>query len=114
MTSEISLDVTQTNIQINSVMIDNQNTIWAATTNGILHFDGTNWQVFTTADGLADNYIAGFIQDKSGSIWAYGFNSALNLYNGNSWQSFLQGDRIADIAQDRERESVAGYGPWGY
>ena len=39
--------------------------------------------------------------DKSGSIWAYGFNSALNLYNGNSWQSFLQGDRIADIAQDR-------------
>jgi ligand-binding sensor domain-containing protein len=60
--------VTQTNIPVNSVMIDNQNTIWAATTNGILHFDGTNWQVFTTANGLADNYIAGFIQAKSGSI----------------------------------------------
>ena len=93
--------VTQTNILVNSVMIDNQNIIWVATTNGVLHFDETNWQVFTTANGLADNYIAGFIQDKSGSIWAYGFNSALNLYNGNSWQSFLQGDRIADIAQDR-------------
>jgi ligand-binding sensor domain-containing protein len=93
--------VTQTNIPVNSVMIDNQNTIWAATTNGILHFDGTNWQVFTTADGLADNYIAGFIQDKSGSIWAYGFNNGLNLFNGHSWQSFLQDDRIADIAQDK-------------
>jgi len=93
--------VTQTNILVNSVMIDYQNTLWVATTNGILYFDGTNWQVFTTADGLADNDIAGFIQDKSGSIWAYGFNSALNLYNGNSWQSFLQSDRIADITQDR-------------
>jgi Predicted periplasmic ligand-binding sensor domain len=94
------LGLPQRNVQINSLTIDNQNTIWAATTNGILHFDGTNWQVFTTADGLADDYIAGLVQDKSGSIWAYGFNSALNLYNGTSWQSFLQGDRIADIAQD--------------
>ena len=95
------LGVTQTNILVNSVMIDNQNTIWVATTDGILHFNGTNWQIFTTADGLADNYIAGFIQDKSGNIWAYGFNNGLSLYNGSSWRSFLQNDRVVDVTQDK-------------
>ena len=94
--------VTRTNIQINSVSIDNQNTVWAATTSGILHFDGTNWKIYTTADGLADNYIAGFIQDKSGDIWAYGFYSGLNLFDGSSWQSFLKDDRIVAITQDND------------
>jgi len=93
--------VTQTNILVNSVTVDNQNTIWVGTTDGILHFDGTNWKVFTKADGLVDNYIAGFIQDKSGNIWAYGFNNGLSLYNGSSWQSFLQDDRIIDVTQDK-------------
>jgi len=45
-------------------------------------------------------YIAGLFRTNpaASGLW---INSALNLYNGNSWQSFLQGDRIADIAQDR-------------
>ena len=53
---------------INSIAIDNQNTIWVATTEGILHLDGANWKIYTTADGLTDNDIAGLYQDKSGNI----------------------------------------------
>jgi len=82
-------------------MVDNQNTIWVATTDGILHIDGTNWKVYTVADGLADNYITGLIQDKSGNIWASGYNSGLDRFDGSSWQSFLPGDRIFDMAQDQ-------------
>jgi ligand-binding sensor domain-containing protein len=92
--------VTRTNIQVNSVIIDNQNTVWAATTSGILHFDGTNWKIYTTADGIADNYIAGFIQDRSGNIWAYGFYSGLNLFDGSYWQSSFKDDRVVAITQD--------------
>ena len=87
---------------INSIAIDNQNTIWVATSDGILHLDGTNWKVYTTADGLESNYISGFIQDKSGNIWAYGYYSTgLDRYDGGSWQSFLQGDLVFGIVQDQ-------------
>ena len=68
---------------------------------GILHLDGTNWKIYTTADGLTDNDIAGLYQDKSGNIWAYGYGNGLYLFNGTTWQSFLPEDRISDIAQDR-------------
>ena len=93
--------VNPTSTLIYSIMVDNQNTIWVATTDGILHIDGTNWKVYTVADGLADNYITGLIQDKSGNIWASGYNSGLDRFDGSSWQSFLPGDRIFDMAQDQ-------------
>ena len=93
-------NVTQTNILVNSIAIDNQNVIWVATDRGIMRFDGTNWKIYTTADGLTYNYVAGFSQDKTGNIWAYGFYSGLNLFEGNSWQSFLKDDRIDDISND--------------
>ena len=40
-------------------------------------------------------------QDKSGNIWAYGYSTGLYLFNGTTWQSFLQGDRVSGITQDR-------------
>ena len=86
---------------INSIMVDNQNTIWVATADGIVHLDGTTWKIYTTADGLADNDIAGLYQDKSGKIWAYGYSTGLYLFNGTTWQSFLQEDRVSGITQDR-------------
>ena len=86
---------------INSIIIDNQNTIWVATSDGILHLDGTDWKIYTTSDGLTENYITGLLQDKSGNIWAYGYGSGLDRYDGSSWQSFLPGDSISDIAQDQ-------------
>jgi ligand-binding sensor domain-containing protein len=86
---------------IHSIAVDNQNTIWVATADGILHLDGTTWKIFTTADGLADNDITGLYQDKSGNIWAYGYSTGLYLFNGTTWQSFLQGDRVSGITQDR-------------
>jgi ligand-binding sensor domain-containing protein len=86
---------------IHSIAVDNQNTIWVATADGILHLDGAYWKIYTTADGLADNDIAGLYQDKSGNIRAYGYGSGLYLFNGTAWQSFLQGDRVSGITQDR-------------
>ena len=86
---------------INSIAIDNQNTIWVATTDGILHLNGTDWKIYTTSDGLTENYITRLLQDKSGNIWAYGYGSGLNRYDGRSWQSFLPDDSVSDIAQDQ-------------
>jgi ligand-binding sensor domain-containing protein len=86
---------------IHSIVVDNQNTIWVATNDGMLHLDGANRKIYTTADGLTDNDIAGFYQDKSGNIWAYGYGSGLYLFNGTAWQSFLQGDRVYGITQNQ-------------
>ena len=86
---------------IHSIAVDNQNTIWVATADGIVHLDGANWKIYTTADGLADNDVAGLYQDKSSNIWAYGYGNGLYLLNGTAWQSFLPEDHIFDVAQDQ-------------
>jgi ligand-binding sensor domain-containing protein len=90
-----------TNIYVNGMLFDKQNTLWVTTSTGVVHFDGTNWTAYTVADGLADNYVSKIIEDKSDNIWVCGTYSGLDRYNGSSWQSYLQGDSILDIAQDQ-------------
>ena len=36
---------------------------------GASRFDGKNWYTYTTADGLADNFVRAFLQDNTGQLW---------------------------------------------
>ena len=36
---------------------------------GVSKFDGTTWTTYTTADGLADNYVTAIAIDAQGNKW---------------------------------------------
>lgn len=36
---------------------------------GVTRYDGERWQVFTTEDGLASNYVSAIFEDRQGNLW---------------------------------------------
>ncbi|MCK9321342.1 MAG: T9SS type A sorting domain-containing protein, partial [Bacteroidales bacterium] len=63
------------------------NEIWIGTNSGAMHFDGDNWQTYTTADGLVSNYVNGIAVEEN-KIW-FATNSGLSLYDGTEWTNFV-------------------------
>ncbi len=53
-----------------NMITDRDNSIWAATGDGILHFKDGKFKLWTTAQGLTDNKITWICEDHDGVIWA--------------------------------------------
>jgi ligand-binding sensor domain-containing protein len=43
--------------------------IWFATQKGISRFDGAEWKSYTTADGLAGDWVTDIEVDLNGDVW---------------------------------------------
>jgi signal transduction histidine kinase/FixJ family two-component response regulator len=67
------------------IFIDHKNRVWTGTySDGIARFDGTNWQAWSTADGMAANKVADINEDRDGRIWvAQGL--AVTIFDGTTW-----------------------------
>jgi len=59
---------------------DKEGYIWMATNNGVSRFDGTSFKVFTTENGLPDNFILKVHQDGKGRIWFLSLSGKLSFY----------------------------------
>jgi len=55
--------------KVTTVFRDSYNNIWIGTELGIIRFDGTNWVVFTVADGLISNEIRCIYEDNNNNLW---------------------------------------------
>ncbi|HEY0651916.1 MAG TPA: two-component regulator propeller domain-containing protein [Chryseosolibacter sp.] len=75
--------------QINSVLVDNQNTLWIAS-DGISKFDGTVWQNFNKKNaGLSSNSALKLFQDSKNNIWASLYDGVAK-YDGAAWTVFTK------------------------
>lgn len=86
------------------VAIDQNNNKWFGTGNGVAKFDDANWTVYTTADGIADNFITCIAVDVNNNIWI-GTDLGASKFDGASWTSYssadgLPADGINDIRGD--------------
>ena len=60
---------------------DKQGFIWFATAAGLARFDGFNFKVFTTEDGLTNNEVLQVALDPDGSIWIFPFGTTGCIYD---------------------------------
>jgi ligand-binding sensor domain-containing protein len=60
---------------------DKQGFMWFATAAGLARFDGVNFKVFTTEDGLTNNEILQIGLDEDGSIWIFPFGATACIYD---------------------------------
>ena len=84
-----------------------EGTLWAGSQNGLGRWDGQNWKLFTTADGLSANPVSAIAEDPSGNLWIGTQNSGLNLFDGKKFISYgitngLPGDDISCLYVDRD------------
>jgi ligand-binding sensor domain-containing protein len=95
---------------IYSIYIDPDGIQWFGTDAGIARHTGyntlENWTVYTTEDGLVDNFVQAICGDGKGNIWI-GTSGGVSVFDGSSWKSYttedgLASNHILSLAVDHE------------
>ncbi len=81
--------------------------LWAGCQNGLGCWDGKNWQLYTTKDGLSDNAVSAMAEDAAGNFWIGTENGGLNYLNGQKVISYqatngLPGNDISCLYLDSD------------
>ncbi|MGA3284798.1 MAG: two-component regulator propeller domain-containing protein [Verrucomicrobiota bacterium] len=71
---------------------DHNGQLWAGTRNGLAHWDGLNWKMFTTRDGLSENIIRAIAEDVEGNLWVGTESGGLNLFKGGKFITYKQAE----------------------
>ena len=91
-----------------SVYIDNEGNQWFGTDAGAEKHIGLsakeNWFLYTTAEGLVNNYVNIITEDDDGAIW-FGTNGGVSKFANDTWTNYtttdgLVSDTIYDIDFD--------------
>lgn len=56
---------------------DEKGYMWFGTDKGLVRFDGYDFEVYTTKDGLVDNVVFGFHEDHNNRIWFYTYHGGI-------------------------------------
>ncbi len=76
------------------VAIHTHGTVWVATSGGVARFDGTDWHVYTSNDGLPADVSYAVAVAPDGTVWA-GTEAGLAYFDGNTWTIPAAGDAVA-------------------
>jgi ligand-binding sensor domain-containing protein/signal transduction histidine kinase len=91
--------------QIFALFEDHNGQLWAGTQNGLARWNGEDWTIYTTPDGLVVRAIAG---DAEGNLWAGTENRGLNFFKAGKFISYqkteggLPGNGISCLYLDKE------------
>ncbi len=95
--------------KVYSICITRDGTQWFGTDKGVARHTGyktmENWTVFTTANGLVDNFVQSIAVDRKGNLW-FGTKGGVSVFDGSLWSSFtmdngLKSNDILCITVDR-------------
>ncbi len=95
---------------VQSIFIAPDGTKWFGTEAGVAKHTGKNtlenWTVYTTDDGLVDNFVQAISGDKKGNIW-FGTKAGISVLNDSVWISYttdsgLASNNILSIATDND------------
>lgn len=83
--------------KVYSICITSDGTQWFGTDKGVARHVGyktlENWTVYTTENGLVDNFVPSIAADKDGNIW-FGTQSGVSVFDGLSWVSYTEKDGL--------------------
>jgi ligand-binding sensor domain-containing protein/signal transduction histidine kinase len=94
--------------QIFALFEDHNGQLWAGTQNGLGRWDGSDWKILTTRDGLSENVIRAFTEDAAGNLWVGTETRGLIFFNDGKFVSYqatekgLPGNDISCLYEDAD------------
>ena len=92
-----------------SIHIDKKGAKWLGTEEGIAKHTGNNtlenWTVYTTAEGLVNNFVQAIISDQNGNVW-FGTKGGISVFDGTKFTNYtkangLNSDNILCLTVDK-------------
>ncbi len=77
-------------MQVSALYEDRAGNIWVGAQEGLLCWNRTNWQVFTTREGLSANSIRAIAEDPAGDLWFGTDGGGLNRWREGKFTSYRQ------------------------
>ncbi len=77
------------------VAVDAANNKWFGTAAGVAKYDNATWTVYTTANGLIDNFTTCIAVDKNNNVWV-GTNAGVSKFNGSTWTNYTASNGLID------------------
>jgi len=78
--------------KVYSVYISPSGTKWFGTDQGVASHKGNNtldnWTVYTTAEGLVNNFVQAITADKKGNMWFGTKGGGISVFNGSEWKNY--------------------------
>jgi ligand-binding sensor domain-containing protein/signal transduction histidine kinase len=94
--------------QIFALFEDHTGQLWVGTKNGLVRWNGQDWKIYTTRDGLSENIIRAVTEDAEGNLWIGTESQGLNFFKAGEFISFqatgngLPGNDISCLYLDRD------------
>jgi ligand-binding sensor domain-containing protein len=97
--------------KIFSIYIAPDGTKWFGTDQGVATHTGNNtlenWTVYTTEEGLVNNFVQTITADKEGNLWFGTKGGGISVFDGNKWTSYttangLNSNNILCLTVDNE------------
>ena len=97
--------------KIFSIYITPDGTKWFGTDQGVASHSGNNtlenWTVYTTDEGLVNNFVQAITADKEGNLWFGTKGGGISVFDGNKWTSYttdngLNSNNILCLTVDNE------------
>lgn len=83
--------------EIYDVEVDDQGIVWVATDRGVASYDGYDFKVFTTEEGLYSNSSLRFFKDPEGRLWIPSLNGRLTVKDEEGFHPFSHNFLIDSI-----------------
>jgi len=77
--------------QVNTIVSDQEGTLWIGTNNGVSKFDGTTFTNYQTTNGLLNNFVTSIVEYEPGFM-LFGTNGGLSILDHGNWFSILNLD----------------------
>lgn len=100
--------VEETNADVSAIFQDRTGRLWFGSKGGLGRWDGQEWKVFTTADGLSANTITALAEDAETNLWIGTHEGGLNCFRDGKFTAFRQqdgglpSDHISSLLVDRD------------
>ncbi len=95
------------NAEASALHLDRGGRLWVGTQGGLACYDGQNWRVFTTRDGLSANIVRALADDADGNLWIGTEGGGLNRLKEGQFTALQQtngfpADNISALYVDEE------------
>jgi ligand-binding sensor domain-containing protein len=81
-----------------SIYIAPDGTQWFGTDKGIARHAGSktleNWSVYTTDEGLIDNFVQAITADKDRNLW-FGTKNGISVFDGSDWTAYTKDNGLS-------------------
>jgi ligand-binding sensor domain-containing protein len=76
--------------QIFALFEDRDGQLWVGAQNGLAHWNGRDWKIYTTRDGLSGNVVSAVAEDAAGNLWIGTEGNGLDCFKDGKFSAYQQ------------------------